>query len=104
MTITIGQNENTNDEASMPAGIPINSSTATALITTTKDTIRVSMTNDGNQDVFLKFQSASIDNNKRSIILHKGTSADVMLAPNIFIGEISGIARAGNSTILIMSY
>ena len=104
MAVMIGQNINTNDSASMPSGIAVNSSTSTTLITTTDKTMRVSMTNDGNQDVFLKFQAASLDNNKQSIILHKGTSTDVVLAPNIFVGEISAIARAGNTTIFVMSY
>jgi len=62
------------------------------------------MTNDGNQDVWIKFQAASVDNDKKGFILYKGSAADILLAPNMYVGEISGIAANGNSTIHITSY
>ena len=104
MAAKIETNINTNPTATMPAGIAVGSVTSTALLTTTARTIRVAMSNNGNQDVHIKFQAASVDDDKKSIILHKGSSADVMLAPNVYVGEISAIAVNGSTTLFVMSY
>jgi len=104
MTARIETTRDTNTVAVMPAGISVGSVTSTTLLTTTISTSRVALTNNGNQDAHIKFQAASIDDDKKSIILHKGSSADVMLSPNNYIGEISAIAVNGSTTIYVMSY
>lgn len=104
MTIRIGTNTNTNDTANLPDVIAVGSVTSTTLITTTNQTITVILTNDGNQDAFIKFQAASVDNDERGFILYKGTASTVILHPNIYVGEISAIAKNGNTTIYVMSF
>jgi len=104
MTTRIGSNFNTNDVATMPDMIAVGSVTSTTLLTTTEQTISVILTNDGNQDAFIKFQAASVDNDDRGFILYKGTASTVILSPNLYVGEISAIAKLGSTEIYVMSY
>ena len=104
MATRIGGNTNTNDTAFMPDAIGVDAITSTILTTTTKQTITLILTNDGNQDAFIKFQAASVDNDKRGFILYKGTASTVILSPNIYVGEISAIARNGNTTIYVVNF
>ena len=105
MTSMIGDNTNTNDTAVMQAGITVGASTSVTLVTTViNETVRVVFSNDGNQDVFIKLQAASVDNDKKGFILHKGTASDIMTLPNMYIGEVSAIARNGTTTIFTTVY
>lgn len=104
MVANVGQNTNTNDVASLTSGISVNNSTSTTLLTTTADTIRVVISNEGNQDTFIKFQAASVDNDKKGFILHKGVTTDVLTAPNMYVGELSAINATGNTTIYVTSF
>jgi len=104
MANRVGGNTNFNDTATMPDVISVDAVTSTTLLTTTEQTIAVVLTNDGNQDAFIKFQAASTDNDQRSFILYKGTASTVMSQPNVYVGEISAIARNGTTEIYVMSF
>lgn len=99
MTISIGKNRNSNDSPTIGAGVALNSSTSTALVTTTDEHSMLIFTNDGNQDAFIKMQAASVDNDQKGFIIHKGTTATLVLENVSYAGEISAITKAGATTI-----
>ena len=99
----IGTNSNISEVASITDGIPIGN-VSTPLIETTKRTLRVICTNAGNMDVFIKFQPADDDDDFKGIIIYKGTTTDIMVAPNIYAGKLCGITPVGSSTLFITSY
>ena len=100
----IGTNSNTSDVATISDSITVGSSVSTPIYTTTKRTLRVVVTNAGNKDVFIKLQSASVDNDKKGMKLYKRSTADVMIAPNVYIGEISAIATSESSELYVTGY
>lgn len=91
-------------ETVISQGVLLNSSTPSHLVTTTEETIRVIMTNRGNQDAWIKFQGVSVDNDKKGVILYKGTSTDVIVAPAVYAGDICAMTEAGSTTIFVTSY
>ena len=95
----IGKNRNSNDLAVLGSGITMNSATSTALITIVKTDSMLIMTNDGNQDAFIKLQAASVDDTKKGFIIYRGTTATLDLEAITYVGEISGITKNGNTTI-----
>lgn len=99
MATLYGGNKNLNNTAIIDAGVSCNSATSTTLVTTSADTIRVIMTNSGNQDAFIKLQAASVDNLKKGFILYKNSTADILLSPNMYTGEISAITKANITKI-----
>lgn len=99
----IGQNVNVNDEAFMSLGIAVGV-TSVPIATTHKETLRLTVTNAGNKDVFIKLQAASVDDDLKGFLLYKGTAADIILAPNVYVGEVSAIALLGTTTIFTVNY
>lgn len=101
MAQMIGKNENINDaSAVLGSGIPATASTSVTLLTLTKDDSILILTNDSNQDAWIKMQAASVDNDKKGFLLYKGTTTELNLdASTRFVGEISIIAANGNTTV-----
>ena len=95
----LGKNRNSNDTAVLGAGIPMNAATSTTIVTLVRTDSMMIMTNDGNQDLFVKLQAASVDNDKKGFILFKGTTSTLDLEAVTFVGEVSGITKNGLTTI-----
>ena len=108
MTKRVGGNFSESDTSTLSGGIPINNSTSTlilaALASDVAPHIRVIATNDSNKDVWVKFQAASVDNDKDGFKLYANTTAVILELPNIYRGEISAIADSGSSTIFMTSF
>ena len=99
MTQRVGKSTNFNDSPIINAGVTINASTSTALLTLTQQDSLLILTNDGNQDAWVKMQAASVDNNKRGFLLYKGTTTELVLDFVRTNVEVSAIARNGNTDI-----
>ena len=95
----IGKNRNVNASPVLGSGVALNSSTSTALLTTTLQDSMLIFTNDGNQDAFVKLQAASVDNDKKGFIIYKGTTATLVLEHVAYPGEVSAITKNGSTTM-----
>jgi len=106
MTRKIGQPTNVNDESTQPAGIVLNATTATKIADATPDPdhrIYFAVSNPSNKAVWIKFQAASVDNNKQGVLLF-GRSNYEMPTNDKYIGEVSAIADSGTPTVYITEY
>jgi len=101
MTQMIGKNENVNAaSAVLGGGISAGTGTSVALVTLTKEDSILILTNDSNQDAWIKMQAASVDNDQKGFILYKGTTTELNLdASTRYVGEISIIAANGNTKV-----
>ncbi len=100
MTQMIGKNTNINTAAVIGAGVTATASTSSTLVTLTKDDSILILTNDSNQDAWVKMQAASVDNVKKGFLLYKGTTTELNLdASTRFVGEVSIIAANGNTKV-----
>ena len=62
--------------------------------------LSVSVSNPNNQDCWVRFYPAALDNDKKGVLVVKNSSKEVMPPDNIYVGEISIIMDAGgNKTI-----
>ena len=91
MVFKTGSNNNTNDTADLSSAISTNASTSVVL--SASNTLRMfwSMTNNSDADVWIKFQAASVDDDKKGILV---PSCGYYELPSLvtYMGEISGIA------------
>jgi len=108
MTRDIQRAINSNDE-SVPSEITLNSSTST-IISTAKigidkrpERINFIFSNTSSKLVWLKFQAASIDNNKTGIAVFPRTNYE-MSTDNIYKGEISAIADSGSPVVNVEEF
>ena len=101
MTRMTGKNININEaSAVLGSGVEAGTGTSIALVTLTKDDSLLILTNDSNQDAWIKMQAAVVDNEKKGFILYKGTTTELNLdASTRFVGEISIIAANGNTKV-----
>ena len=101
MAQMIGKNENINDaSAVLGSGVQAGTGTSIALVTLTKDDSLLILTNNSNQDAWIKMQAAAVDNVKKGFLLYKGTTTELNLdASTRFVGEISIIADNGNTEV-----
>ena len=108
MAVLIGKNTDSSDSATLSNGIAINSSTSTlilaALATDAQPHIKIIITNDSNKDVWIKFQPASTDNDKKGFLLYSNTTTVLLEDSGIYRGEISAIADSGSATIFMTSF
>ena len=100
MTRMTGKNINTNDSPVLGAGISAGTGTSVALVTLTKEDSLLILTNDSNQDAWIKLQPAATDNDQKGFILYKGTTTELNLDSSTrLVTEISIIAANGNTKV-----
>lgn len=103
MTKTVGRNTNRNDTATLSSAIALNASTSTTVSVADDTRINFTISNNSSQDVWLKFQAASVDNDKKGIFLFKRTIYE-MPTDNIYTGEISAIAENGTPNVFVTDF
>lgn len=104
---TLGRNRNTHDTATVTS-YTLNSSTATVISVADPERMAFHVANDNGQfDVYVRMYAASQDNVKHGILLSKSKGASNhydMPTDNIYTGEISAIASAGNPVIMVTEW
>lgn len=98
MTKRIGGNLTISDEA-VEANVSINSTTATTLVEEDEDRTYLEISNPSNQDVWIKLQAASVDDNKTGIHLPAGERWR-MGDNDKYTGEVSAIMDVGGSKLI----
>jgi hypothetical protein len=102
-----GQRHNSNDAPVTPAAISVDSTTAVTLIpappSLEEPWFRISIYNDGNQILWLRFYTAATDNLKKGEPLQPGEKVVIEL-PNTPITEISGIMNSGGARSVYVQY
>ena len=115
MTIMIGRTSNKNDTATLSDAININATTSTKIADANDKRTCITICLEcgtGDACIYIKLQAASIDNDKKGIILFRVLSEDgstatltwEMKADNIYTGEISAIAEAGTHNLYVTEY
>ena len=94
---------NTNATANMPTAVSLNSSTSTTLIAANAKRIFFGVSNDSPLKVWIKFQAASVDNDKKGILLQSNAYWEMPIE-NTYTGEISAINDAGASDVNVTEY
>ena len=105
---SIGKNTSKSDSATLRQGLITNSTTSTTILDVDNFTlparIKVIIYNAGNKDVWIKFQAASIDNDKKGFVVLKDSVTTILEGSDIYTGEISAISTQGLQTLYITSY
>ncbi len=102
MTNKIGRTRNWNDSVSTTV-VALNSTTATKIADTNNSRISFKVNNNDNQLVYIKYQAASVDDDKEGDELPAKSSIK-MDVDNIYRGEISAIANSGTPDVTILEY
>jgi hypothetical protein len=97
MVIKIGRTRNNNDTATLSGTITVSGVTSTTVQAVNVDRLVFAISNVGVQDMWLKLQAASVDNDKKGIMVPKGGYWE-MPPDNIYTGEISAISDSVAST------
>lgn len=103
MSITKGRTRNINDETSDSGAITLNATTAIKVADANADRLTFTFSNPSSKQVWLKFQAASIDNNKTGIVVFARTVYE-MPVDNTYIGEISAISESGSPDVYVIEY
>lgn len=103
MARKIGRTRNLNDTSTISAAIALNTSTSTKIVDANGNRMFVSITNDSINNIWIKLQAASVDNNKTGIKLRR-RSVWEMPVDNMYTGEISAISEAGTPDVFITEY
>ena len=103
MTKRIWRTTNVNDTAVLSSAISLNSTTSTTILSANSMRIFVNISNESAQDVWIKLQAASVDNNKKWIMIFKWTNWQ-MPTDNIYTGEISAIWAFDSPDIYVTEY
>lgn len=82
--------------------VTINSSTSVIVKAASTDFIYFAASNDNNDIVWLKFQSAATDNDKKGIMLEKGDFYE--MTSDKYTGEISAISATTGTTLNVTTY
>jgi len=95
--------------ASVLSGISVSTGTAVSLLSENTNRKGLIFQNSSdNRAIWIRFQGASVDNDKKGILLF-GTShsSDSMISfdgPNMYTGEISAVIDTGTASIFITEY
>jgi len=79
--------------------VTLNASTSTTVFADNEARTIVIFTSDGNQDIWIKEQAASVDNLKEGILISAGERWTTPV-DNVYVGEISAIAAADGPDIV----
>lgn len=91
------------DTAIVSSGITLNTATSTTVAADNKFRLEFYLSNDNNQEIWLKLQPASVDNDEKGILLPRNSTYE-MPTENVYTGEISAIAKTGNPIVFITEY
>lgn len=106
---TIGRNSNTNDgtvsetPVVLSDAITLNSTTSVKIADVVEDRIVFVLSNPSGKQIWLKFQPAADDDDKKGISLF-GRSVYEMPTDNIYTGEISAISDTGSTEVYVTEY
>ena len=103
MTQKILNRRDTNDTATITP-IALNASTSVKILDAGTEKVNVIFTNQSNFDIWIKFQAASVDDDKKGIILMNGTNISLVFGNGFYTGEVSAIAQTDNPTINVTEY
>jgi len=103
MARTVGQNINTNDSAELSDAIALNASTSTTIQAPSKTRVFWSVSNPESFAIWVKFQAASIDNDKKGIYI-SGNGYWEMPPGDKYTGEISAIADTDTPEVNTTQY
>ena len=102
--LNISRLKNVNDTAIMSDAISLNNSTSVKLADINEDRMFITIHNKHNTArVWLKLQAASIDDDKKGIIISPDDGW-TMPVDNIYIGEISAIAASDSPDVYVTEY
>lgn len=109
MTATIGTSTNINTTANILSAISVDSTTSITLllaqnIPSEAPRIKVIIYNDGNFDLWVKFQPASTDNDKKGFRIEGGMTETILMGSDIYTGEISGIFDSGSNRDVFLTW
>lgn len=108
MTHIVGTPINSNDTPILSSTIPLNTTTSSVLLIEQSvgesPRIRVIVQNNGVTPMWVKLQPASVDNIMKGMKIPAGEFRTIIEAPNIYNGEISGIAEVGSPTAYVTSF
>jgi hypothetical protein len=99
----IQRTTNTNDSTTASVAIALNATTTVKIQDSNLNRIFFALSNNSSQDVWLKLQAASVDNDKVGIFLPKKSYWE-MPTDNIYTGEISAIADIGTPNVYVLEY
>jgi hypothetical protein len=91
MAIRVDRNRNISEEAVLSGAIIVSNAVSTILLPPNSERIYVAIFSQ-NFDIWLKFQAASIDNDKKGIFIEKGQTYEFP-ADTLYTGEISAISN-----------
>lgn len=103
MTKSIGRNRNTNDESTLSDAIALNDTTSVKIADANPDRTFFNISNTTGKQVWLKYQAASVDNDKKGIAVWARTGRD-MTPDNWYTGEISAIADSGTPDVNVTEH
>jgi len=102
MAADIQQRINTNTTATISSAINTSAATSTTLIAANLSRIYLAVFAQ-DKDIWLKFQAASVDDDKKGIFLTKGTIFELPM-DNIYTGEVSAIANVSTANVYVTEY
>ena len=94
---------NSIDTATLSSGVTLNAATSVKIADSFVKRRNFTVSNNSSQDVWIKFQAATVDNDKKGIFLFKRTVYE-MPQDKMYSGEISAIADNGNPIITVVEY
>ncbi len=89
--------------AILPAEIELNSSTSTSIVAANEERVYFSFSNPSNQDVWLKLQAASVDDEKKGIWVPNGETWR-MPTFAVYVGDISAIANVNSPDVTFTEF
>lgn len=105
MTATVGTSTNTNTEAFVGSEIALNASTTTKLLdaqlSSDPPRIKVILQNAGATSLWVKFQPATDDDDKKGILVGMTERVTLLEGSDIYTGEISAIANTGTPSVFV---
>jgi hypothetical protein len=81
----------------------LNSATSTDIKTASTDFVAFFVSNESDNDIWIKFQAASVDNDKKGIFLERGGYYEMPTGQR-YTGVISAISAEGTPTISVVYY
>lgn len=102
MAFNIGANVNWNNTAILSGAIALNDTTSVKIQDSNSLRIMLIISNPSNKDVWIKFQAASVDNDKKGI--HIPARGYFEMPGNIYRGEVSAIAENGTPSVYTTEY
>ena len=99
MVLRTERTKNTNTGSTISPGISVGSSTSVTLASANPDRMTLTI-NVQDRDIWVKEQEASVDNDKKGILVHRNGTYE-MQNDNVYTGEVSGIAESGTAEVFV---